>query len=186
VVHMSAERRLAAPPSAVWSALNDVETLRTCISGCEKLERLSEDSLAAEVLAKVGPVSARFKGRLTLSEIDPLKGCRISGQGEGGPAGFASGSAKLSLAPDGADTVIAYTVDATIGGKLAQLGSRLIDMTARRFSDEFFNRFEAIVAPIAAPTPVADPEVRPGVRTVIWVPALVASVLFALYVISRL
>ncbi|SRR6266404_743289 len=164
---MSGEVRIAAPREAVWRALNDPEILRQCIPGCEEIEKLSDTEMTAKVTAKVGPVKARFGGKVTLSDLDPPNGYRISGEGQGGAAGFAKGGAVVRLTPDetGAGTVLHYEVNAAVGGKLAQIGSRLIDGTARKMADDFFAAFAALVtasaAPGAAPAP-AEAEPTPG------------------------
>jgi hypothetical protein len=150
---MTGEYRIAAPRQQVWEALNDPEVLRAAIPGCDSIEKLSDTELAAKVSAKVGPVSAKFSGKVTLSEIDPPNGYRISGEGTGGAAGFAKGGATVKLADDGAGgTILSYKVDAQIGGKLAQIGSRLIDGVSRKMADDFFSRFSAAVT-AAAPAP---------------------------------
>ena len=151
---MTGEFRLHAQPSKVWDALNDPEVLRQSIPGCESLEKISNTELKAIVKAKVGPVSASFKGAVTLSDLDPPNGYRISGEGSGGAAGFAKGGAIVRLQPDGTGTLLSYDVDATVGGKLAQIGQRLIDGTAKKMADDFFANFAAAVdSPSAEPRP---------------------------------
>ena len=153
---MTGEYRITAAREAVWAALNDPEILRQCIPGCEEIEKSSDTELAAKVTAKVGPVKARFGGKVTLSDLDPPNGYTITGEGSGGAAGFAKGGAKVALAADGAVTVLTYTVQANVGGKLAQIGSRLIDATARKMAEEFFSKFAELVGgPPAAPEPAA-------------------------------
>src|SRR3954447_17691063 len=149
---MSGSYRITAPREKVWAALNDPEILKQCIPGCEEIEKHSDTELTAKVVAKVGPVKAKFAGKVTLSDLDPPNGYTITGEGTGGAAGFAKGGAKVHLAdtPDGAGTVLAYTVQAQVGGKLAQIGSRLIDSTARKYADDFFARFAEIVGSGAA------------------------------------
>lgn len=145
-MEMSGEQRIPAPREVVWEALNDPEVLKASIPGCESLERNeADDGFDAKVRAKVGPVSARFGGTVVLSDINPPESYTISGEGKGGSAGFAKGSAKVQLTEDGSDTLLSYTVDARVGGKLAQLGSRLIDGTARKMAEDFFTRFSDIV-----------------------------------------
>ncbi|HLW27745.1 MAG TPA: carbon monoxide dehydrogenase subunit G [Kiloniellales bacterium] len=145
-MEMVGEQRIPAPRSVVWEALNDPEVLKASIPGCESLERNeSGDGFDAKVRAKVGPVNARFGGTVVLSDIVPPESYTISGEGKGGSAGFAKGSAKVQLTEEGSDTLLSYTVDARVGGKLAQLGSRLIDGTARKMADDFFTRFSDIV-----------------------------------------
>lgn len=151
-------QRIQAPRGVVWEALNDEDVLRRCIPGCESIERLSPTELTAKVVLKVGPVKATFAARVTLEDLDPPSGCRIVGEGSGGVAGQARGSAVVRLTgqEDGA-TVLDYDVRADISGKLAQLGSRLIDATARKLAAEFFTAFGTVLAPAATPDgPVAD------------------------------
>ena len=143
---MNGEVQLAAPREAVWAKLNDPEVLKTCIPGCEELERTDDDSgFRAVAKIKVGPVSARFKGRVTLSDLDPPNGYKISGEGEGGVAGFAKGGAVVALAEKDGGTLLTYNVEANIGGKLAQLGQRLINGSAKKLADEFFANFAKAV-----------------------------------------
>jgi len=138
---MTGEIQLAAPMEAVWTKLNDPEVLKTCIPGCEELEKTDDGGFRAVAKMKVGPVSARFKGKVTLSDLDPPKSYKISGEGEGGIAGFAKGSAVVNLLESEGGTLLSYQVDAQIGGKLAQLGQRLINGTAKKLADEFFASF---------------------------------------------
>ncbi len=127
----------------VWQALNDESFLKNSIPGCEKLDRIGDNELSAEVKLKIGPMSTRFKGKVTLSELDPPNGYTISGSGTGGIAGAASGSAKVSLSkmPSGEGTVLSYQVKAEVKGKIAQLGSRLIQSTAKKLAKKFFSNF---------------------------------------------
>jgi carbon monoxide dehydrogenase subunit G len=201
---MTGEFRIPAPRQRVWEALNDPEILKQCIPGCEEIEKLSATELQAKVTAKVGPVKARFGGKVVLSDLDPPNGYKITGEGSGGAAGFAKGGATVRLADDGDGTRLAYTVEAHVGGKLAQIGSRLIDATARKMADDFFSRFSSIVGgpppaaaeaaaatPSLAPEPVAgsttQPPVTPSPRLspVIWVGALVIIVALLLYFFTR-
>jgi carbon monoxide dehydrogenase subunit G len=138
---MTGERRIPAPRQTVWAALNDPEVLRISIPGCQSLEKLADDQMAATAAVKIGPISARFTGKVHLTDIDPPNGYRISGEGQGGAAGFAKGGAHVALADDGADTLLSYQVNAQVGGKLAQLGARLIDASAKQMADAFFDRF---------------------------------------------
>ena len=142
---MSGEVRIAAPREAVWRALNDPETLRQCIPGCEEIEKLSDTEMTAKVTAKVGPVKAKFGGRVTLSDLDPPNGYKITGEGEGGVAGFAKGGAVVGLTDKDGGTLLTYNVEAQIGGKLAQLGQRLINGSAKKLADEFFSNFAKAV-----------------------------------------
>jgi uncharacterized protein len=144
---MNGEQRIEAPREAVWAALNDPEVLKQCIPGCENITKTSDTEMEAACTLKVGPIKASFKGKVTLSEIDPPNGYRITGEGTGGMAGHAKGGAKVTLAADGEATIIHYDVKAEVGGKLAQLGSRLIDVTAKKLAGEFFEKFGKVVAP---------------------------------------
>ncbi|MBI3710272.1 MAG: carbon monoxide dehydrogenase subunit G [Proteobacteria bacterium] len=147
---MTGEYRIAAPREVVWRGLNDPAMLQRCIPGCETVEKISDNELTARVVLQVGPVRAKFNGKVTLSDLDPPNGYRITGEGQGGVAGFGKGGATVTLAQDGADTVLRYTAQATVGGKLAQIGARLIDATAKKLADEFFSSFaEAVAAPAA-------------------------------------
>jgi len=149
-MEMHGERRIPAPREAVWARLNDPETLKECIPGCQSVEKLSATEFTAKVTAKVGPVRANFAGKVTLSDLAPPTGYTISGEGTGGVAGFAKGSARVTLDEDGAETVLRYGVQAQVGGKLAQIGSRLIDGTAKKMADDFFSRFVAQMNPEGA------------------------------------
>ncbi|WP_437126591.1 SRPBCC family protein [Pelagibius marinus] len=205
---MTGQYRIEAPRETVWEALNDVEVLRLCIPGIEEIEKTSDTSFTAKVRAKVGPVSARFAGEVTLSDLDPPKGYTISGEGKGGAAGFAKGGAKVSLEEDGAATLLNYDVNAQVGGKLAQIGSRLIDGTAKKMADDFFSRFAETVggapaeagptpaAPAAAPQPAAPPaaqepapepsdaDVGAGASLGVWVTGLLVAVLILIAIFA--
>jgi carbon monoxide dehydrogenase subunit G len=162
---MTGEYRIPAPRDKVWAALNDPETLKASLPGCETLERTADGDFAATVVAKVGPVRAKFKGQVTLSDLNPPESYKISGEGKGGAAGFAKGGAEVRLAEDGAEaTVLTYTAKADVGGKLAQLGSRLIDATAKKMADEFFENFRQQLTPAPEPeaAPAAEPEAAPA------------------------
>jgi carbon monoxide dehydrogenase subunit G len=142
---MNGEVQLAASRQAVWDKLNDPEVLKACIPGCEELEKTDEHGFRATAKMKVGPVSARFKGKVSLSDLDPPNGYKISGEGEGGVAGFAKGGATVALAEKDGGTLLSYDVEAQIGGKLAQLGQRLINGAAKKLADEFFANFAKAV-----------------------------------------
>jgi carbon monoxide dehydrogenase subunit G len=151
---MTGERRIPAPRQTVWAALNDPIVLKQSIPGCESLEKTSETEFKAVASIKIGPIAARFSGRVELTDIDPPNGYRIGGEGQGGVAGFAKGGATVALTEDGAETILRYDVKAQVGGKIAQLGARLVDATAKSMADQFFNRF---VAQVAAPAPEMAP-----------------------------
>jgi uncharacterized protein len=138
---MTGEYQLSAPQQVVWEKLNDPAVLKACIPGCEELEKTSPNDFQAVATIKIGPVKARFKGKVTLSDIDAPNGYKISGQGEGGVAGFAKGGADVRLTPKDGGTLLSYSVDAQIGGKLAQLGQRLINGAAKKVADDFFEKF---------------------------------------------
>ena len=144
---MNGEYQLAVPRETVWAKLNDTEILKACIPGCEQFDKLSDTEFQAVSTTKIGPVKARFKGKVILSDLDPPNGYKISGQGDGGVAGFAKGGATVKLEPKEGGTLLSYTVEAHIGGKLAQLGQRLINGAAKKMADEFFKKFAAAVDP---------------------------------------
>jgi carbon monoxide dehydrogenase subunit G len=153
---LTGTQRIEASREVVWTGLNDPEILRQCIPGCESIEKLSPTEMNAKVTLRIGPVKASFMGTVTLADLDPPNGYTITGSGSGGAAGFAKGSAKVRLVPDGTGTILNYEVKADIGGKLASLGGRLIDGTAKKLSAEFFEKFGQVVAPTATPSaPVA-------------------------------
>jgi uncharacterized protein len=159
-MQMTDSRRIPAPRGEVWAALNDPDVLKRCIPGCESLEMTSPADMTAAVVVKVGPVKAKFAGKVTLSDIDAPNGYRITGEGSGGVAGFAKGGATVRLEDDGpAATILHYDVDAQVGGKLAQLGGRLIDSTARKLAGMFFESLAATVA--AAPAGAASADAAP-------------------------
>ena len=149
-------QRIEAPRSIVWAALNDPDVLRQCIPGCDSLEKVSDTEMTAKVTLKIGPVKASFSGKVTLSDIDPPNGYTITGEGSGGAAGFARGSAKVHLQEDRNATILAYDAKADIGGKLAQLGGRLLEGTAKKLAAEFFAKFGLVVAPPAAPAAAGE------------------------------
>jgi len=148
---MTGEVTLPADRSRVWAMLNDPEVLKSCIPGCQSLEKTSDTSFAAVAKIKIGPVGATFKGNVQLSNIAPSEGYTISGEGEGGIAGFAKGGAKVALTDAEGGTVLKYDVEANVGGKMAQLGSRLIDGVAKKMADQFFTSFAAAVGGSTAP-----------------------------------
>ena len=170
-MQMTGEQRIEAPIGVVWAALNDPDVLRACIPGCQSLEVIGENRFRASATIKVGPISARFGGEVQLSELDPPNGYRITGEGSGGAAGSARGGARVALTRDGAATLLAYEVDADVQGRLASLGGKLIDVTAKQLAGVFFSRFaqevasrdfsEAAVAPAAAAAPAASASAAP-------------------------
>ncbi|MBH0238618.1 SRPBCC family protein [Methylobrevis albus] len=163
---MTGEYRIPAPRHAVWAALNDPETLKACIPGCESLDK-DGDELKAVVVAKIGPVKAKFAGKVHFENVDAPNGYTIVGEGTGGVAGFAKGGADVALVDDGAGTLLTYTAKAQVGGKLAQLGSRLIDSSARKMADDFFGAFSAKVGAAAAEAQPAVPPPAPVAATVV-------------------
>jgi carbon monoxide dehydrogenase subunit G len=167
---MTGEYRIPAARQHVWEALNDPTILSQCIPGCEEIVKLSDVEWTAKVVAKVGPVKAKFGGKVILSDLDPPNGYKITGEGTGGAAGFAKGGATVKLADIPEGTLLSYVVQANVGGKLAQIGSRLIDAASRKMADEFFAKFAAVVgasgagtmAPSAAPAPTPIPAASPA------------------------
>lgn len=180
---MTGECRIAATRQQVWNALNDPEVLKASIPGCETLEKTSDTGFTATVTAKVGPVKAKFKGNVTLSDVNPPAGYTISGEGAGGAAGFAKGGADVTLTEDGGETVLSYTVKASVGGKLAQIGSRLVDATARKMANDFFARFKEQLEP-GGPPAEAPPAAAPsrGLAPMWWIAGVVVLVALLLLV----
>lgn len=144
-MEMSGEARIAAPRDRVWAALNNPEILRRCIPGCESLEATSPTEFESTVKIKIGPVSASFKGNVSLTNLNPPESYTIVGEGSGGIAGFAKGGADVALTEDGGETVLTYKTNAKIGGKLAMLGSRLIDSSAKKLAEQFFTKFAKVL-----------------------------------------
>lgn len=152
---LTGDVRIPAAREAVWRALNDPEVLRRCIPGCERMEREDGDVFTATVAAKVGPVSAKFSGKVSLQDVDAPNGYRLVGEGTGGVAGFGKGEAAVALSVEDGATILSYIAKAKVGGKLAQIGQRLVDATARKLADDFFTRFAAEFAAEMA-EPAAD------------------------------
>jgi carbon monoxide dehydrogenase subunit G len=151
-MNLEGEYRIAAPPQRVWEGLNDPAVLQASLPGCKTLEQTGDAEFTATVTAKIGPVSATFKGKVGLSDLDPPQGYTLSGRGQGGPAGFAKGSAQMRLTPDGDGTILRYRAEVEIGGKLASVGSRLIGGVANKLAGEFFENFgRAITVGVAVP-----------------------------------
>jgi len=147
MVDMSGEYRIAASRERVWEALNDPELLGQCLPGCESVERIGDDSFTGRAVIAIGPVKAKFSGKITFSDLDPPNSYRLTGEGAGGAAGFGKGGASVTLAEDGADgTILTYVAEAQVGGKLAQLGARLIQSSAKKIADGFFASFAAKVS----------------------------------------
>src|SRR3712207_1183655 len=140
-MEMSAHQLIPATQLETWEALNDPEMLKQCVPGCEAIDLIAENQYQVLMVARVGPVSAKFKGKLTLSDIQPPNSYSIAFEGQGGAAGFAKGGAQVRLAPEGEATRLSYDVKASVGGKLAQIGSRLVDAAARKVADDFFRNF---------------------------------------------
>jgi len=184
---------IPASPQKVWDALNNPQVLRQCIPGCERMDKTDDTHFSASAVLKIGPVKATFNANIALSDLDPPRHCTIRGEGQGGVAGFARGDADVVLTPQSGSTELSYTAQAAIGGKLAQIGQRLIDGAAKQIADDFFARFaEAVAAqpdsvderapastpPEAAPiAPEQSPaEKRGGLAPEIWVVALIALI----------
>jgi len=148
-MEMSGEQHIPVPQQRVWEALNDPEILKACIPGCESIDRVSENEYKVAMTAAVGPVKAKFSGKLLLSDINPPSSYSLAFEGSGGAAGFGKGGAQVNLAPESGGTLLTYRATASVGGKLAQIGSRLIDGVAKKMADDFFIRFNKTVAPVA-------------------------------------
>lgn len=204
-MEMSGEQSINAPKQAVWDALNDPEVLKACITGCQSLEKTGDTHLEATVKAAIGPVKATFKGAVDLEDMNPPNSYTLVGQGKGGAAGFAKGSAGVALEEQDGGTLLKYDVKANVGGQLARIGSRLIDGAAKKYADEFFTAFKAnveqsnapaapeqeVVAPVAAePAPTApnpsaiapepEAEATGGIPAFVWGGALAVAVVLAL------
>jgi len=180
-MEMISNKRIEADREKTWNALNDTEVLKASMPGCESFEATGENTFQAKITAKVGPVKARFTFKVNLTDIDPPNGYTINGEGHGGAAGFANGSATVTLAEDDGATMLSYRVKANVGGKLAQLGGRLIDGTARKMADDFFGNFVAIVVDgTQGPdqTVTTDPSVSQeiiGLPTWVWIIGIVLA-----------
>jgi uncharacterized protein len=182
-MQITGETIIAAPPETVWRALNDPEVLRQCIPGCESLEKVSDTEFKATVATKIGPMQTRFTGAVTLTELDPPNGYTISGSGSGGVAGSAKGGAKVRLTKMPEGTKLNWDVDAQVSGKLAQLGSRLIEGVAKMLSGQFFEKFATVVAPplpAATSAAAAKPASAGGTNWLLWA-GVGLGILLALY-----
>jgi len=209
-MQMTGEYRIPAPRDIVWQGLNDPEILKQCIPGAESVDKVSDTEFTARVSLAVGPVKAKFNGKVTLSDLDPPNGYKITGEGQGGVAGFGKGGADVRLeAEDDSVTVLRYSAQATVGGKLAQVGARLIDGTAKKLADEFFSRFAQTMSQEAAPAAAAEPQLAPvpeaveaatpaaappavetpaparlALRPIIWIPALILVIAILLWLVT--
>ena len=175
-MQQTGEYRIGAPRVAVWEALNDPEVLARCIDGCQSMERAGDGAFAARVKAKIGPVSAAFNADLELTDLNPPESYTLNASVKGGAAGFGKGVARVALSAEGDATVLRYTVEGSVGGKLAQVGQRLVDAAARKMADDFFSRFGQEVAPGAVAPGVSEKVVAAGAETtessgryVIWI-----------------
>ena len=157
-MEMKGEQLILASQADTWASLNDPEILKACIPGCESIERVTDSEYAVQMTARVGPVAAKFKGKLTLSDLKPPQSYSIAFEGQGGVAGFGKGGAQVQLAPEGEATRLSYQVKANVGGKLAQIGSRLVDAAARKLADDFFTAFNEKVASLHGTPAHADHE----------------------------
>jgi uncharacterized protein len=192
-MEMTSTRIVPAPVETVWAALNDPVMLTSCIPGCEAILPDGENAYTISIAARVGPVAANFSGRLEISDLDPPRSYTLTFDGQGGAAGFAKGSAKVALAPaeNGAATSLSYTVNAQVGGKIAQIGSRLVDGAAQKLADDFFRRFSDAVAakvgaaPVAAAAAATEAKAAPHRR---WVRIIALALIAALiaYLSSRM
>jgi hypothetical protein len=192
---MQGSRHLAVTQQQAWDALNDPGVLKTCVPGCEKLEATGDNQYAVTVAVKIGPVAARFNGKITLADVLPPNSYTLAFEGQGGPAGFGKGTAKVLLAPpaEGGGCELTYTAHAQVGGKIAQVGQRLIDGVAKSMAEDFFQRFDAemqrqhpeayaaeAAAAAAAPGAAVAPAPSGGIPLWVWIAAGVAIILLVL------
>lgn len=179
-MEMTGQQFIPLPQQRVWEALNDPQVLKACIPGCESVEKVSDSEYKLAMTAAVGPVKARFTGKLLLSDLDPPNAYSLAFEGSGGAAGFGKGSSRVTLTPESGGTRLSYSAKATVGGKLAQVGSRLIDGVAKKMTDDFFTRFNETLAP-----PAVTAEGVPARRAVphwVWITAaVIAAVVLALW-----
>lgn len=185
-MELKGERLIPAPVDTTWAALNNPEILKACIAGCESLERTGDDAFQALVAVRVGPVSAKFKGHLKMTDVKPPTSYTINFDGQGGVAGFGKGSAEVVLAPEAGGTKLSYIARAQVGGKMAQVGSRLIDAAAAKIAEDFFTAFEAALKPAegaVAEAPASAPAAG-GNRMVWWIVGAVV-VIAAIWLLKR-
>jgi carbon monoxide dehydrogenase subunit G len=192
-MEMSGEQHIPLAQQRVWEALNDPEILKACIPGCDSIDRVSENEYKVAMTAAVGPVKAKFSGKLVLSDINPPDSYSLAFEGSGGAAGFGKGSAQVRLSSESGGTLLTYTANASVGGKLAQIGSRLIDGVAKKMSDDFFERFNKTVAP-APESETAGGAVHPALQSDralaesavpvwAWIGGAIVVVLIAMYLL---
>jgi hypothetical protein len=180
-MEMTGEQLIPAAQAEVWRGLNDPEVLKACISGCESIEKLTDTEYTVVTMAAIGPVKARFRGKLLLADLAPPNSYSLSFDGQGGAAGFGKGTAKVSLASEAAGTRLSYSVKAQVGGKLAQIGSRLIDGVAKKMADDFFSAFNQKIAgpvPTAAEPPA---EAAPSAAPLWWALAIIVAMFLLVY-----
>ena len=185
-MELKGERLIPAPVDTTWAALNNPEILKACIAGCESLERTGEDAFQALVAVRVGPVSAKFKGNLKMTDVKPPNSYTINFDGQGGVAGFGKGSAEVVLAPEAGGTKLSYIARAQVGGKMAQVGSRLIDAAAGKIAEDFFTAFEAALKPAEGAVAEAPaPAPAAGGNKMLWWVVGAAVVLAAIWLLKR-
>jgi uncharacterized protein len=193
-MEMTGEQRIALPQQKVWEALNDPEILQACIPGCETIAKVADNEYKVSMTASVGPVKAKFNGKLVLSDLNPPHSYALAFEGSGGAAGFGKGGAQVALQPQGNETLLTYKATATVGGKLAQIGSRLIDGVARKMADDFFARFnEKVATPATAEAPPSGststsvatlPSHRAAVPGWLWALGGILALLVLLYLLQ--
>ena len=190
-MELQGERLIPATVPQTWEALNNPEVLKACITGCESVERTGDDSFSAAVAVRVGPVSAKFKGNLKMTNVQAPNSYTINFDGQGGVAGFGKGSADVALTEEGTQTRLKYLAKAQVGGKMAQVGSRLIDAAASKIAEDFFKAFEAKLGEMypapaaAAPAPVPEPAAAPGVNRMVWWVAGAVVLALVVYLLRR-
>ena len=190
-MEMQGSRQLAATQQEAWEALNDPEVLRACIPGCDKVERVGDDRFTLAMSVKIGPVAAKFTGKIQLSDVQPPESYTLAFEGQGGPAGFGKGTSRVRLTPNPQGCELSYSVNAQVGGKIAQVGQRLIDGVARSMAEDFFKRFDAEMQkrhPAPAPAeavPAAAPAARPGIPAWVWVLAVIVALAAAIWLLRR-